>query len=118
VKTAALRITDASAPSSTGDRIYPRLTRLFEDADARYNSGLFHFKREPGRHEAPDELTLDLDLDDKLLRDILRGLYYPESPYQFSVISADILGQVYEQFLGKIIRLTAGHRAEVDDNRR
>ena len=98
-----------------GDRIYPRLTKLFEDADARYNSGLFHFKKEPARHEAPDELTLDLDLDDKLLRDILRGLYYPESPYQFSVISADILGQVYEQFLGKIIRLTPGHRAEVDD---
>ena len=98
-----------------GDRIYPRLTKLFEDADARYNSGLFHFKKEPGRHEAPDELTLALDLDDKLLRDILRGLYYPESPYQFSVISADILGQVYEQFLGKIVRLTPGHRAEVDD---
>lgn len=98
-----------------GDRIYPRLVKQFEDADARYNSGLFHFKKEPGRHEAPDELTLDLDIDDKLLRDILRGLYYPDSPYQFSVISADILGQVYEQFLGKIIRLTDGHRAIVDD---
>jgi hypothetical protein len=98
-----------------GNRVYPRLTKLFEDADARYNSGLFHFKKEPGRHEAPDELTLDLDLDDKLLRDILRGLYYPESPYQFSVISADILGQVYEQFLGKVIRLTEGHHAVVDD---
>ncbi|MGD0349656.1 MAG: N-6 DNA methylase [Verrucomicrobiota bacterium] len=98
-----------------GNRVYPRLTRLFEDADARYNSGLFHFKKEPGRHETPDELTLDLDLDDKLLRDILRGLYYPESPYQFSVISADILGQVYEQFLGKVIRLTEGHHAVVDD---
>ena len=97
------------------DRIYPRLTKLFEDADARYNSGLFHFKKEPERHENPDELTLALDLDDKLLREILRGLYYPECPYQFSVLSADILGQVYEQFLGKIIRLTPGHRAEVDD---
>ena len=98
-----------------GDRVYPRLTRLFEDADTRYNSGLFHFKQEAGRHEAPDELTLDLDIDDKLLRDILHGLYYPESPYQFSVLSADILGQVYEQFLGKVIRLTEGHRAVVDD---
>ncbi|MBE3074197.1 MAG: N-6 DNA methylase, partial [Actinobacteria bacterium] len=28
---------------------------------------------------------------------------------------ADILGQVYEQFLGKVIRLTAGHRAVVED---
>lgn len=98
-----------------GDRIYPRLTKLFEEADARYNSGLFHFKKEPGRHESPDELTLALDIDDKLLRNIVRHLYYPESPYRFSVISADILGQVYEQFLGKIIRLTDGHRAVVED---
>ena len=98
-----------------GDRIYPRLTKLFAQADDRYNSGLFHFQKEPGRHEAPDELTLDLDLDDKLLRDLLRGLYYPDSPYEFSVLSADILGQVYEQFLGKVIRLTDGHRAVVDD---
>lgn len=98
-----------------GDRIYPRLAQLFEQADDRYNSGLFHFKKEPGRHEAPDELTLDLNLDDKLLRDILRSLYYPDSPYEFSVLSADILGQVYEQFLGRVIRLTEGHRAVVDD---
>jgi hypothetical protein len=98
-----------------GDRIYPRLCQLFEAADARYNSGLFHFKSEPGRHEDPDELTLALDLDDKPLRDILRNLYFPDSPYQFSVISADILGHVYEQFLGKVIRLTEGHRAVVDD---
>jgi len=76
-----------------GDHIYLRLCQLFEAADARYNSGLFHFKREKDRHEALDELTLALELDDKLLRDILRGLYYPDSPYEFSVLSADILGQ-------------------------
>ncbi len=98
-----------------GNRIYSRMGELFAAADARYNSGLFHFKTEPGRHEEPDELTLDLKLDDDLLRDLLRGLYYPESPYEFSVISADILGQVYEQFLGKVIRLTDGHHAVVDD---
>ncbi|MBI2843396.1 MAG: N-6 DNA methylase, partial [Armatimonadetes bacterium] len=40
---------------------------------------------------------------------------YPDSPYEFSVLPADILGQVYEQFLGKVIRLTAGHRATVED---
>src|SRR5439155_4053475 len=65
---------------ANGERIYPRLAKLFEAADTRYNSGLFHFKNEPGRHEAPDEFTLDLRVDDELLRDIIRGLYYPESP--------------------------------------
>ena len=100
---------------TNGDRIYPRLCQAFEEADARYNSGLFHFKPEKDRHEAPDELTLALDLDDKLLRDIIKGLYYPESPYVFSALPADILGQVYEQFLGKVIRLTEGHRAVIEE---
>jgi type I restriction-modification system DNA methylase subunit len=54
-------------------------------------------------------------VDDKLLRDLFKGLYYPESPYEFTVISSDILGHVYEQFLGKVIRLTEGHRAVVED---
>jgi hypothetical protein len=28
---------------------------------------------------------------------------------------ADVLGEVYEQFLGKVIRLTAGHQAKVEE---
>ena len=63
----------------------------------------------------PDGLTLSLEIDDKPLKDIIKGLYYPDCPYEFSVISSDILGQVYEQFLGKVIRLTDGHRAVVED---
>jgi hypothetical protein len=100
---------------TNGPNIYPRLGELFHDADARYNSGLFHFKAEKGRNEPPDELTLHLDIDDKLLGGLLKQLYYPESPYEFTVLPADILGQVYEQFLGKVIRLTAGHRAVIED---
>jgi len=98
-----------------GDHIYERLCRLFTQADDRYNSGLFHFRKEKDRPEPPDELTLSLAIDDKPLKDILRSLYYPDSPYEFSVFPADILGQVYEQFLGKVIRLTAGHYAKVED---
>ncbi len=98
-----------------GERVYPRLCEFFQRADERYNSGLFHFQREKERPEAPDELTLSLKIDDKVLRDILANLYYPESPYEFSVLSADILGQVYERFLGKVIRLTAGQQAKVEE---
>jgi hypothetical protein len=54
-------------------------------------------------------------LDDKPLKEILGKLYYPDSPYEFSVLPADILGQVYERFLGKVIRLTSGHHAVVED---
>lgn len=35
-----------------------------------------------------------------MLKDIFKHLYYPDGPYEFSVLPADILGQVYEQFLG------------------
>jgi type I restriction-modification system DNA methylase subunit len=101
--------------TTNGRGIYPRLCDLFRSADDRYNSGLFHFTNEKGRPEEPDEWTLELAIDDKVLKDIVRDLYYPDSPYEFSVISADILGQVYEQFLGKVIRLTAGHQAKVED---
>ncbi|MDY0391795.1 MAG: Eco57I restriction-modification methylase domain-containing protein [Candidatus Bipolaricaulis sp.] len=98
-----------------GENVYARLGELFRRADERYNSGLFHFRPEKGRAEPPDELTLGLAVDDKVVKDILRRLYYPDSPYEFSVLPADILGQVYEQFLGKVIRLTPGHRAVVEE---
>jgi predicted type IV restriction endonuclease len=98
-----------------GSNIYKRLSEIFHRADDRYNSGLFHFGEEKDRHEPPDRLTLGLHIDDKPLKEIFKHLYYPDSPYEFSVLGADILGSVYEQFLGKVIRLTPGHHAVVED---
>ena len=98
-----------------GTQVYQRLCQLFRQADDRYNSGLFHFKKEKDSTSSPDALTLDLTIDDKTLKDIFKNLYYPDSPYEFSVFQADILGQVYERFLGKVIRLTSGNRAVVED---
>ncbi|OQZ06939.1 MAG: hypothetical protein B6D36_02450 [Planctomycetes bacterium UTPLA1] len=96
-----------------GSAVYARLCEFFRSADDKYNSGIFHFRKEKNRHESPDELTLSLEIDDKVLKDILKRLYYPESPYEFSVLSADILGQVYEQFLGEVIVLK-GRQAKVE----
>lgn len=98
-----------------GTNIYKRLTELFRTADDRYNSGLFHFKEDKERPAEPDGLTLSLKIDDDAIQDVLKNLYPPDSPYEFSVLPADILGQVYEQFLGKVIRLTDGHRAKVEE---
>ena len=98
-----------------GGDTYRRLFTLFRQADDRYNSGLFHFRGESGQNEDADTLTPNLFLDDKPLQAIFKNLYYPDSPYEFSVLGADILGQVYERFLGKIIRLTAGHQAKIEE---
>jgi len=99
----------------SGTRAYERLCQIFRRADERYNSGLFHFSAEKKRTDPPDDLTLNLVIDDKVLKEIFKGLYYPESPFEFSVLPADILGHIYEQFLGKVIRLTLGHHAKVED---
>lgn len=97
-----------------GSDIYKRLFHLFRKADEKYNSGLFHFHKEKDRENC-DTLTPSLQIDDKPLKEIFKNLYYPESPYEFSVLPADILGQVYERFLGKVIRLTSGHQAKIEE---
>ncbi|MBU2446901.1 MAG: N-6 DNA methylase [Bacteroidetes bacterium] len=98
-----------------GVNVYIRMMQIFNRADEKYNSGLFHFEDEKGRIEPPDIITPKLTIDDKTLKDIIKNLYYPESPYEFSVLPADILGHVYEQFLGKVIRLTPSHQAKIDE---
>jgi hypothetical protein len=98
-----------------GANVYDRLRELFRAADERYNSGLFHFTQEKHGAGTPDELTLHLSIDDKPLKEIFKNRYYPDCPYELSVLSADTLGSVCEQFLGKVICLTAGSRAVVED---
>ncbi len=103
----ALAHPPAGSEPAGGSSIYTRLQDLYRQAEAKYNSGIFDFEA--------DGLTKSLTIDDKALKPILADLYYPQSPYEFSVLPADILGQVYEQFLGKVVRLTPAHRAVVEE---
>ncbi len=99
------------------DDIYPRFMRdLCRKADEKYNSGLFHFHKEQDTDEDPDRITPKLTVDDKVFKPILQSLYFAHgSPYHFGVLPVEILGTVYERFLGKVIRLTAGHQAKVEE---
>lgn len=92
--------------------VYKRLVSRFERADEKYNSGLFHFRREHSRASF-DSLTPRLELPDEVLRSFIMRLYWPDGPYNFAVLPPDVLGHVYEQFLGKVITLDARHRADV-----
>jgi hypothetical protein len=96
-----------SKGAMTSGGVYARFLKLCRDADDKYNSGLFDF--------ATDTLTPALKIDDDKLSGILRALYYPQSPYEFSVLADDTLGNVYEQFLGKVIRLTPTHQARIEE---
>jgi hypothetical protein len=39
---------------------------------------------------------------------IIKQLYYPESPYSFSVFSSDVLGSIYEIFLSEKLSVQSG----------
>jgi hypothetical protein len=50
---------------------------------------------------------------------MLRGLYYPDRPLRvLRSASRHPLGRCTSSFLGKVIRLTAGHQAKVEESRR
>jgi len=86
---------------------YKNLFRQFEQADEKYNSGLFDFKK--------DKISKNIQIDNKVIKTIVNELYYPESPYEFSVLSVEILGSAYEQFLGKTITIDKAHRAKIEE---
>ncbi len=92
--------------------IYSRLVDRFARADEKFNSGLFHFTPEKGRDSA-DALTPTLVIPDEDLRGFIERLYWPDGPYNFAVLPADVLGHVYEQFLGSVITVDSDHNATV-----
>lgn len=73
------------------DNDFSALIEKFKQADHRYNSGLF------------DQLLTEQIIENisSVFWVIIKQLYYPESPYSFSVFSSDILGNIYEIFLSE-----------------
>ncbi len=66
-------------------------------ADEFYNSGLFRML---------DDASLGIRISDGVLQGIIRELYYPQSPYTFAVVETEVLGEIYEQFLGEEITIS------------
>lgn len=92
--------------------VYPKLWTIFNRADDKYNSGLFYKSELSAAGEISDSEPL-LVVSDEILSRILSRLYFPY-PYEFSVIPGDILGNVYEQFLGDEIKLTTDRKVTVE----
>jgi type I restriction-modification system DNA methylase subunit len=75
-----------------------RLRELFQCYDQNFDSKLFQ------RHAADD-----VRMDGEVLQRVLRGLHETEDGairYDFGAIDADVLGVMYEQYLGLILRQT------------
>jgi len=80
--------------SRPGISLYSLLTQLFQQRRTLYNGLLF----------SPHECE-ELEVGDDVLLKILQNLNYPFSPYHFNEIGVEILGSIYERFLGKTIHL-------------
>jgi hypothetical protein len=100
-----MEIASGKSPRNDGN-YYENLFQLFQQADEKYNSGLFDLSK--------DKISRQLKIDNKVIKNIITDLYYP-SPYAFDAIPVEILGTAYEQFLGKVIRITAGHHAKIEE---
>lgn len=79
---------------------YEELKDLFQKSDSKFNSGLFDF--------IDDTLLLEVEIDSNVLIEIFSDLYFPQSPYDFSVVDPTILSQIYERFLGQEIIIESG----------
>lgn len=95
--------------------IYKNLLNQFAEAEGRYDSGLFHFHKRKIELEPIDDITPSLKISNNVLKEIIKSLYPPDSPYEFSVMPSNILGKVYEQFLGKVINIQSPRRVVIED---
>ncbi len=77
-----------------GLALYSLLNELFKKRRDLYNGLLF----------SPHQCE-ELEVGNEVLIKILENLNYPFSPYHFNEIGVEILGSIYEKFLGKTIHL-------------
>ena len=79
-------------------RVHKKLNNAFRKIDDIYNSKLFAF-----------HLCEELHIDDDVLEKIIIGLFKTSDEtvhYDFSAIDADVLGNIYEQYLGYLLKKT------------
>lgn len=81
------------------EKLWQKVVELYRKIDESYDSDLFR----PHQCET-------LAIWDSALESVIRGLYETKDRtvfYNFAAINADVLGNVYEQYLGHILKKTA-----------
>lgn len=91
-------------------KAYPKLKEIFLKYNAVYNSGLFAIAR--------DNDCDRIAIDGLIIKKLAQYLYESKNGdyiYNFDWIDADVLGQVYEQYLGKLLAQTKSGKAQLKD---
>ncbi len=89
---------------------FSALIEKFRSSDFKYNAGLF---AQPLSEEI-------ISNESPAFWKIIKQLYFPENSYSFAVFSSDILGHIYEIFLGEQLKIENGivvlkKKPEVED---
>lgn len=79
------------------EELQKSLTKVFKEADKRYNSKLFAGE------------NIIFDLNNQIIFDMIVSLYYPRTPYLFNIIEPGILGKIYETFLTESLVAEENH---------
>ena len=87
--------------------LWAYLLELFAKLNPKYNGALF---RKP-----EDDPLSNLIIDDKPLHNLIKNLYYLDSPYQFSALPVEIIGNAYERYLGSVLRITPARRVKLEE---
>ena len=77
---------------------------IFAKLNQFYNGSIF---------ESRPELEA-VTVSNKVVRDVIRDLQPEYSPYNFAVLPVEILGTIYERFLGRVVRAT-DQRVKIED---
>ncbi len=92
----------------THKKTYKKLNAVFKSIDEDYNSKLFM-----------PHLCEELVIDNDVLEKVIKGLFKTSDNtvhYDFSAIDADVLGNIYEQYLGHILKKTS-KRAKLTESK-
>ncbi|MFH1978549.1 MAG: N-6 DNA methylase [Candidatus Aenigmatarchaeota archaeon] len=93
-------------------KAYTKLKEIFKTYDDVYNSGLFAISR--------DNDCDTININGSIIKNLIYYLYESKDKtyiYNFDWIDADVLGQVYEQYLGLILDQKKSGKAQLRDSR-
>ncbi|MBU2640034.1 MAG: N-6 DNA methylase [Nanoarchaeota archaeon] len=95
---------------TSGSQAYKELKRMFEKYNEVYNSGLFAV--------GIDNDCDNIKVDGNIIRNLVNYLYNSKDGqyiYNFDWIDADVLGQIYEQYLGIILEQTKSGKSKLKE---
>jgi adenine-specific DNA-methyltransferase len=90
------QVVEASGLADDDTSWFQACKNIFEELNNFYNGSIF----------APRPELENVSVSNKVVRSVIRDLQPENSPYNFAVLPVEILGTIYERFLGRVVHTT------------